>query len=1735
MGITKKAVLASLVCLMMSLAFLIGLMPSREAVDVTAASRSNGRVDMVDLLNAVLNLKSAPEATEIAVSEPPDGALFVVPTDAPRGLINAASVTVPDGEDADDVLLGVDGVFDPINHTWTGDTHSDLLGFGNYSRGFVNIAGLTAEAHKMYALGFATADPLDTARYIYGGTPDPLWSGENSTEFMVDVASASRDSDDNGLPDSIGYFVSDLSVAGLQWVSSDAAASRTVTVANLDVASGPKSNGMVAVCPTPGVFVYCPSLTALKAAGVLYGDTWAAWIVAWGAESPDLDKMIDSPDPATWANNLEQKAELHSSKTPPSYLGLALAYFRLSTGMEMPFVTGPLPAEVAIHVVFENVATDIGETVSLWSVPAGLDATDPDNVILVGDSTPDLDWTKKADMIQDPDVPTTYSAELTTFSIMAPFTPPVLSVTPANRGVAADAGDTTFDIAFTSGTPAWMAVVNSIDTWLTIDQVYGAGNATLTASFDPNIDINPRDGQITVTAEDAEGSPVTVTVTQEGMSLGAIAVVLFDNFDSLDTNGDGQLTLDESGLSPEVFDDLDKDGDGFLTRAELRAAGADVSPVIDAIEPNEAWLFGGVKAKITGQNFYPDTEVTVAGQAVEPIAITDTEIYLIIPALEDISPEDAAVLTKSVRVTNPVAKSYAEVEFTFKRFETKVYPDGDLAVSMTAFIRDSAMSTVATALALYTDNSGTTEPSYAYLTLPLPPSTPDPILKVYGLARATSNAVMKATNIYSDLLIQVDPPYQPIPNVWDFAIHLYNPEYNTGPIWNTSNPGSRVYDEFSDFAYNTPAAELQFPVANTCETLAAVNIAASLYMYSAETRYDYATDTTSFSTPALPPSVGQYQLTPDDFIIFDSVATRDTVVTKLYDFGGVFSLRYTPSAPSVTPDNRDVGAAAGSTTFDIAIASFAPPNTSNWTATPEYAWLTLPQPSGTGDTALTVNVGANSGPARIGHITVAFDCAEVAPQVVAVTQEAGAFMLTTSVVGGHGTLDPLTGLQPANAVVPLTAAPAAGYRVKTWTGTDNDASTADTNTVTMTSDKTVRVEFELITFMLTTEVVGGNGTLLPASGLQLANAVVPLTAAPVAGYRVKTWTGTDNDASIANTNTVTMTSDKTVTVEFELITGTLQVAIEPAAAVLAGAMWQVDGGTPQYSGVVVTLPVGSHTVSFTVIAGWTAPVDQPVTITVDTLTTVAGTYDLTPIVTSLTPTRAWVFGGVVAQIDGSNFAPDAVVTFGATVAEKVTRADSGSDRIYVIVPPVAEFAGASQTVSVKVTNGAATTNAPDFMYLHYEKTGDVVTTAFTVTDTDPTKPIALDIVKSLVTDEASLTLPLADANLGTMSSAYVLVRATLKAARVGTDIYVNENDNLTHRLTNAWDFSIHVYDPTAEDSTVAVNRAVYGEVHPTFTRGVTTGAQLTMPVSLTATDNIVSVWAVETPDYDYGQHPADEDATSGVSPKAQYIVPITEITEPPTGTVTVHLYDFSSFTLRKNSGGIIPLVLTPDNGPNCGGTLVKITCDAGGLGSAVKGVTFGTSKATIQLPVVNEYEIEVKTPGVAPFAGRVGVKVYFGGTAGALAEPSVTKPEAFAYYGSDGFWPGVLIALGALLLGYTQGYTAPGGGGGGGGGGGCFIATAAYGTPMAADIDTLRAFRDTYLLSSSGGTAFVDAYYRVSPFIANVVAQSPFLAAVVRLLLAPVIFGLKTPLTMMVLLSIGAMMVAVRKHLRRKA
>ncbi|MHC4499105.1 MAG: InlB B-repeat-containing protein, partial [Planctomycetota bacterium] len=146
--------------------------------------------------------------------------------------------------------------------------------------------------------------------------------------------------------------------------------------------------------------------------------------------------------------------------------------------------------------------------------------------------------------------------------------------------------------------------------------------------------------------------------------------------------------------------------------------------------------------------------------------------------------------------------------------------------------------------------------------------------------------------------------------------------------------------------------------------------------------------------------------------------------------------------------------------------------------------------------------------------------------------------------GIHGAVEPNSAIVYegyGSNVVGLTAIPECNapdycYRVKQWTGTDNDGSKAHFNTVTVVADTNVTVEFELVPKYELTAVASEHGSLDIDPNLHsyLEGTVVTLQATAESGYRLQQWTGTDNDWSALNTNTVTMNGPRVVNVTFGL-------------------------------------------------------------------------------------------------------------------------------------------------------------------------------------------------------------------------------------------------------------------------------------------------------------------------------------------------------------------------------------------------------------------------------------------------------------------------------------------------------------------------------------------------------------------------------------------------------------------------
>ena len=79
-------------------------------------------------------------------------------------------------------------------------------------------------------------------------------------------------------------------------------------------------------------------------------------------------------------------------------------------------------------------------------------------------------------------------------------------------------------------------------------------------------------------------------------------------------------------------------------------------------------------------------------------------------------------------------------------------------------------------------------------------------------------------------------------------------------------------------------------------------------------------------------------------------------------------------------------------------------------------------------------------------------------------------------------------------------------------------------------------------------------------------------------------------------------------------------------------------------------------------------------------------------------------------------------------------------------------------------------------------------------------------------------------------------------------------------------------------------------------------------------------------------------------------------------------------------------------------------------------------------------------------------------------------------------------------------------------GGGCLVATAAYGTELAPQVQALREYRDATLMATGHGQAFMSAfsaaYYAFSPHVADMERGHPAVRDAIAAMLAPMLHAL---------------------------
>ena len=227
-------------------------------------------------------------------------------------------------------------------------------------------------------------------------------------------------------------------------------------------------------------------------------------------------------------------------------------------------------------------------------------------------------------------------------------------------------------------------------------------------------------------------------------------------------------------------------------------------------------------------------------------------------------------------------------------------------------------------------------------------------------------------------------------------------------------------------------------------------------------------------------------------------------------------------------------------------------------------------------------------------------------------------------------------------------------------------------------------------------------------------------------------------------------------------------------------------------------------------------------------------------------------------------------------------------------------------------------------------------------------------------------------------------------------------------------------------------------------------------------------------------------------------IPEYDLTIDSTAGGSVTIPEEGTFTY--DGGTVVDLVATP----GAGYRFVNWTGDVGTIANVEAATTiitmngdysitanFELAEGLYTLTISGSYGGSVTTPGEGTFAYNAGKEVYL------VAEPK----EYYRFFSWTGDVATILNSLSPVTTitmygnySITANFERP-----------CFIATAAYGTPMAQEIEILREFRDEYLLTSPVGQALVHLYCRVSPPMADFISEHPSLKPIVRTGLVPAV------------------------------
>ncbi len=277
------------------------------------------------------------------------------------------------------------------------------------------------------------------------------------------------------------------------------------------------------------------------------------------------------------------------------------------------------------------------------------------------------------------------------------------------------------------------------------------------------------------------------------------------------------------------------------------------------------------------------------------------------------------------------------------------------------------------------------------------------------------------------------------------------------------------------------------------------------------------------------------------------------------------------------------------------------------------------------------------------------------------------------------------------------------------------------------------------------------------------------------------------------------------------------------------------------------------------------------------------------------------------------------------------------------------------------------------------------------------------------------------------------------------------------------------------------------------------------------------------------------------------------------GYITSYEWDFNGDGVYdKNTGTVGSASYTYSNAGTYN-AIVRVT-DNGGAVAVSDPITINVSTSVNMPPVVSSFTTQkvhgtdgmtIEFDAVASDPDGVITKYDwdFDGN-GTIDATTATSPATYTFTTEGKYTPTVTVTdnYGATASAQTNVAVRMRWSGGGGGRhsstktlagtgsgsstGACFIASAAYGSYLQPQVQVLRDFRDTVLLTNVPGRAFVRFYYSVSPPIADYISRHPAARFATRVMLTPLVYGVKYPRTTLALFLIFA--AALTLYVRRK-